>query len=106
MALESSYLLDESGDGPDHYAKYVELLVKVLSLSRSLSLCLPVSLGLSRYRLIPHSHPSSVRALCLSLSQLLPPAQRRQLGRSQLQHISAAHYDVSQSFPFAQIILY
>ncbi len=26
-----SYLLDESGDGPDHYAKYVELLVKAVA---------------------------------------------------------------------------
>ena len=25
-----TYLLDESGDGPDHYAKYVELLVKAV----------------------------------------------------------------------------
>ena len=26
-----AYLLDESGDGPDHYAKYVELLVKAVA---------------------------------------------------------------------------
>ena len=26
-----AYLLDESGDGPDHYAKYIELLVKAVA---------------------------------------------------------------------------